>query len=91
MNVGDIDAAFESGDEVTHEKLKACGLAKVVCDEVKILGDGEVTKPLKLIVTRISATARQKIEGAGGSVEIILAKRTPDDRVAALKEASAKK
>ncbi len=66
VNVGDIDATFEAGSEITHEKLRESGLAKVVCDEVKILGDGNVTKAFKLVVTRISASAKQKIEAAGG-------------------------
>lgn len=91
VNVGDIDAAFEANAEVTPEKLKECGLAKVVFDEIKVLGDGNVTKPLKLIVTRISEVAKQKIEAAGGSVQIVPAKRTPDERVEALKQAAGNK
>jgi large subunit ribosomal protein L15 len=58
---------------------------KLRCDEIKILGDGEITKSLKFKVTRVSETAKEKIAKAGGSVEVVAAKRTPDERVAALK------
>ena len=84
VNVGTINEAFEAGAEVTAKALREVGLVKKVCDEIKILGDGEVTKALKLTVTRISESAKAKIEAAGGSVTIIAAKRTPDERVAFL-------
>jgi len=84
VNISDLDTCFEAGAEVNPITLRECGLVKVVCDEIKILGDGEVTKALKLIVTRISEGAKQKIEAAGGTVTIIAAKRTPKERVAAL-------
>ena len=85
VNVGVIDAAFVAGEEVTATTIREKGLVKVRCDEIKILGDGEVTKSLKFVVTRMSESAKAKVEAAGGSVEIIAAKRTPKERVAALK------
>jgi large subunit ribosomal protein L15 len=85
VNVGAIDAAFNAGDEITPSAIRAKGLVKVRFDELKILGDGEVTKKLKFVVTRISESAKQKIEAAGGSVEVLPAKRTPKQRVADLK------
>jgi len=85
VNVSDLNTYFEAGAEVNPITLREVGLVKVVCDEVKILGDGEITKALKVTVTRISEGAKQKIEAAGGSVTIIAAKRTPKERVAALK------
>jgi len=85
VNVSDLETYFEAGAEVNPITLREVGLVKVVCDEVKILGDGEITKALKVTVTRISEGAKQKIEAAGGSVSIIAAKRTPKERVAALK------
>jgi large subunit ribosomal protein L15 len=87
VNIGAIDAVFSAGEEVTAITIREKGLVKVRCDEVKILGDGEVTKKLKLVVTRISESAKAKVEAAGGSVEIVAAKRTPKERVAALKSA----
>jgi large subunit ribosomal protein L15 len=85
INVGEINSAFNAGDEVTPSAIRDKGLVKVRFDELKILGDGEVTKKLTFVVTRISQSARQKIEAAGGSVNVIPAKRTPKQRVADLK------
>jgi large subunit ribosomal protein L15 len=85
VNVGDLDAVYSAGEEVTPVSLREKGLVKVVCDEIKILANGEVSKPLKLTVTRISQSARQKIEAAGGSVSVVPAKQTPKQRVAKLK------
>ncbi len=85
VNLGDIDDVFEAGEEVTATTLRDKGLVKVRCDEVKILGDGELTKKLKFLVTRASESAKEKISKSGGSIEIIAAKRTPKERVAALK------
>ncbi|MEQ1829008.1 MAG: 50S ribosomal protein L15 [Pirellula sp.] len=85
VNLGVIDAAFSAGEEVTPTSLRDKGLVKVRCDEIKILGDGELTKKLKFTVTRISESAKEKITKAGGTVDVIAAKRTPDERVAALK------
>jgi len=85
VNLGDIDDVFSAGEEVTATTLREKGLVKVICDEIKILGDGELTKVLKFVVTRASASAKEKIEKSGGTIEVIAAKRTPKERVAALK------
>lgn len=85
VNLGDIDSVYEAGEEVTATTLREKGLVKVRCDEVKILGNGELTKKLKFVVTRASESAKEKIGQSGGSIEIIAAKRTPKERVAALK------
>lgn len=85
VNLGDIDAVFAAGEEVNAATIREKGLVKVRCDEIKILGDGELTKKLKFVVTRISESAKTKIEAAGGSIEVIAAKRTPKERVAALR------
>jgi large subunit ribosomal protein L15 len=76
VNVGDIDAVFNTGEEVTPAALKAKSLATKRYDVLKILGDGELTKPLKVSAHRFSATAKEKIEKAGGEV-VILAGPTP--------------
>ena len=57
VNVCDLDAAFEDGAEVTPEILKARGLAKGKFDEVKILGNGELTKKLSVSAHRFSKSA----------------------------------
>jgi large subunit ribosomal protein L15 len=68
VNVSQLDAAFASGDEVTIESLRAKHLARGRFDEVKILGDGKLTKKLKVAAHRFSQSARTKIEEAGGTV-----------------------
>lgn len=82
VNVGALNDAFEDGAQVTPGDIRHRGVVKVRFDELKILGVGEVTKKLNLVVTRISQTAKEKIEAAGGSVKIVAAKRTPKQRVA---------
>ncbi|MFM7516543.1 MAG: 50S ribosomal protein L15 [Pirellula sp.] len=82
VNVGALNDAFEDGAQVTPSDIRQRGVVKVRFDELKILGVGEVTKKLNLVVTRISQTAKEKIEAAGGSVKIVAAKRTPKQRVA---------
>jgi len=88
VNVGRINEAFEDGAEVTLQALAAKDLAKGTFDEVKILGDGELTKKLTISAHRFSKTAVEKITAAGGSVNQLPAKRTPAERVAAVKKAA---
>ncbi len=76
VNVGDLNEAFKSGDNVTPEKLAAVNLAKGCYDELKVLGDGEVTKKLKISAHRFSASAKEKIEKAGGEA-IVLPGKAP--------------
>lgn len=68
VNVGRLDEAFASGGDVTPQTLRAAGVAKGIWQQVKILGDGEVTKPLKVSAHHFSAQAKAKILAAGGSV-----------------------
>ena len=70
VNVRDL-TRFAAGDEVTPETLVEKGLIKNTKTDVKLLGDGEVTLKLTVRVHRISATAREKIEAAGGTVELL--------------------
>ncbi|MCC9599874.1 50S ribosomal protein L15 [Stieleria sp. JC731] len=87
VNVGTLNDRFEDGDEVTLEAMAAKDVAKGTFDEVKILGDGELTKKLTVSAHRFSKSAEEKIQAAGGTVNKLVAKRTPEERVAALKEA----
>lgn len=66
VNVGDLNDSFQSGDDVTPEALAAAKLVKGAYDELKILGNGELTKKLKVSAHRFSESARQKIAQAGG-------------------------
>jgi large subunit ribosomal protein L15 len=59
------------GTEVHCDSLLAAGLVRRRDRPIKILGNGEVTAKLRVSVQGVSAAARQKIEGAGGSVELI--------------------
>ncbi len=63
--------AFEDGTEVTIELLKESGLVNGRFDGVKILGNGSVEKKLTIKVTGFSASAKEKIEAAGGTCEVI--------------------
>lgn len=85
VNVSRLNEAFEDGETVTLEALAAKNLAKGTFDEVKILGDGEITKKLTIQAHRFSKSAAEKIAAAGGTIEKLAAKRTPAERVAALK------
>ena len=67
VNLGDLDARFESGAEVTLEALVAKGLGKRKGVAIKVLAKGEISKPLTVHAHGFSASARTAIEGAGGS------------------------
>jgi large subunit ribosomal protein L15 len=67
VNVRDLDR-FDAGTEVTPELLAEVGLIRNVRTEVKVLGYGELSKKLSVTAHGFSASAREKIEGAGGSV-----------------------
>ena len=67
VNVRDLDR-FDAGAEVTLEVLAEAGLIRNARTEVKILGQGELSKKLSVTAHAFSAAAREKIEGAGGSV-----------------------
>jgi large subunit ribosomal protein L15 len=70
VNVSDLEARFDAGAEVTPESLRAAGLAKRR-DPVKVLGRGEISKELTVRAHAFSASAKEKIEKAGGSAELI--------------------
>ena len=76
VNVGQIDAAFSAGEEVTLESLAAKNLAKGRFDLLKVLGDGELSKKLKISAHRFSKSAAGKIEKSGGEM-VVLAGPTP--------------
>lgn len=70
INVGALKA-FEDGAVVDAAALKAVGIVKNIENGVKILGNGTVDKKLTVKVTAISASAKEKIEKAGGKAEVI--------------------
>lgn len=67
VNVGELSEAFEADSEITPELLASKGMIRTKYDELKILGDGELTKSLKITAHRFSASAEQKISAAGGT------------------------
>ena len=69
VNLGDL-GAFASGATVDPASLKAKGLIRGNGAPVKILADGDAPKGLVVKVDRVSVTAREKIEAAGGTVEV---------------------
>lgn len=62
---------FENGTEVTPELLKEAKIVKNLMDGVKILGNGEITKSLTVKANKFTKSAIEKIEAAGGKVEVI--------------------
>jgi large subunit ribosomal protein L15 len=71
VNLRDVDGRFEAGDVVTPEALVEKGILKNTKIDVKLLGSGKVSKRLTIRVHAISASAREKIEAAGGTVELL--------------------
>ena len=70
VNLDSLEKTFSAGDSVTEDTLRKAGLVNGRFDGVKILGRGEITKALNVLVDEVSVTAREKIEKAGGTVEI---------------------
>lgn len=70
VNCADLNR-FADGERVDVERLRAAGLVKRLCDGVKILGTGALTRRLTVQAHRISAAAKAKIEKAGGTVEAL--------------------
>ncbi|HYV15012.1 MAG TPA: 50S ribosomal protein L15 [Conexibacter sp.] len=71
VNLHDLEARFEAGAEVTIETLNGKGLAKRKGIPVKILAKGELSKPLTVHAHAFSAAARERIEAAGGTCEVL--------------------
>jgi large subunit ribosomal protein L15 len=71
VNLADLEARFESGAEVTLEALRAKGLATRKGIPVKVLAKGEITKPLTVHANAFSAAARERIEAAGGTAQLL--------------------
>ena len=75
VNVGELEQAFEAGQEVNGEAIQAKQLIKGRFDLLKILGDGELTKKLKVSAHRFSKTALEKIQKAGGEAIVLPGKK----------------
>jgi large subunit ribosomal protein L15 len=71
VNVGALDERFDAGGEVTPEALVEKGLIRNTRVDIKLLGQGELTKTLSITVHAASASAREKVEAAGGSLTLL--------------------
>jgi len=74
VSLSQLDAAFEKDASITPAILIEKGFVRSISGKtpvVKILGDGEITKAFKISGCEISASAKKKLEKAGGSVEVI--------------------
>jgi large subunit ribosomal protein L15 len=71
VNIAALEARFEAGSEVTLELLRSSGLATRKDVRVKVLAKGELSKALTVHAHAFSAGARERIEAAGGSCELI--------------------
>lgn len=74
INVDVLEERFDAGTEITSELLQEAGLIKKTTGGVKLLGRGELSKAFTVHAQAASPQAREKIEKAGGKVEIIAAK-----------------
>jgi len=69
VNVGDL--ARVEAEVITVDEMKKSGLVRINADLVKILGEGDLEKPVTVEAHRFSQTAREKIEKAGGKAQVI--------------------
>ena len=88
INIGDLEELFDAGADITPEGLQTAGILKKRFDVLKVLGDGELTKKLTVSAHRFSASAKEKIEKAGGKATI-LPGRTPVEQKKKAKKAAA--
>jgi large subunit ribosomal protein L15 len=77
VNVAALEERFDAGAEVTPETLVEKGLIRNTRTDIKLLGQGELTKTLSITVHAASASAREKVEAAGGSLTLL---REPKER-----------
>ncbi|MCK4542336.1 MAG: 50S ribosomal protein L15 [Spirochaetales bacterium] len=68
VNLDVLESKFADGETVNLQSLKEKGIVKGKAVMVKILGSGEITRKLEVAVTKVSASAKQKIEKAGGKI-----------------------
>lgn len=70
VNLAELEAKFADGETVNRESLVLKGLIKKADALIKVLGDGDITKKLTVSVDKVSASAKAKIEKAGGTVTV---------------------
>lgn len=70
VNLCDIEVKYADGETVNKETLVSKGLVKKSAGLIKVLGNGDLTKKVSVVVDKVSASAKEKIEKAGGSVTV---------------------
>lgn len=70
INIRDLER-FESGAVIDEKELVRAGIVKGPRDGIKLLGEGDIDRPLTIRLNGISKSAKEKIEAAGGTVEVI--------------------
>ena len=75
VNLGDLEKRFQPGDEVSPETLRTKNLCRGQYDVLKVLGQGALTKSLKVSAHRFSRSAREKIQQAGGEAVVLPGKK----------------
>ena len=70
IKVSDLERCFEANAVVDEAAVVAAGLVKKTNDGIKVLGNGELTKPLTVELAAFTASAKEKIEKAGGKAEV---------------------
>jgi len=91
INVGDLEELFDAGASITPQSLMEAGILKKRFDELKVLGDGELSKKLTVAAHRFSASAKDKIEKAGGTASIVPGRTSVAEKKKAKKAAAAAK
>lgn len=72
VNVATLEQLFDAGATVDLDTLRTKGLIPKRIEQIKILGEGELTKKLSIKAHAASATAKEKVEKAGGTIEIVV-------------------
>ncbi len=91
VNLSQIEEAFAAGEAVTPETLAAKNLARGRFDVLKVLGDGDLKKKLKISAHRFSVSAAEKIKAAGGEMILLPGRKTVEDKNRAKRAVAAKK
>ncbi|MFN2493036.1 MAG: uL15 family ribosomal protein, partial [Pyrinomonadaceae bacterium] len=74
VSLAALDKGFSTDEEVTPELLHNRGIIKKAKHDVVVLGNGELSKPLRISAHRFTKSAREKIEKAGGAVTLVESK-----------------
>jgi len=82
VNLDDLEKRFDAGTAVNEKLLRGAGLVRGKLDGIKLLGRGEVTKAFHVEADAVSASAKEKIEKAGGSVTLSVKPENPAKKAA---------